>query len=577
MEYTFISYSRTQLYFAEAIALHLQKRGFEIWFDLQQLGAGVNWASTLEAGYENCRSLILVVSQSALASKYVEAEWNTAQQNGREVILAVVEAADIPERLQECAVIDFRTDFDGAMKRLAAYLTGNGPAPKDHISAPGKFPYPLHLPFPIWFPILSWMWPYAWAMVVSLSLVGINPLQTVFYFVLGSLGLGVLTFVAGVRRFLKHDLDHRGVRHLGLFAFTTQLVVTVVALARSLIVGSLFWIAFVPIVICFLLNVYFSLWFVHRSAALLRWFAAGQVPQELRRQCHAGLLGKDVRLGRETFESEPVEFFLYSDPADRPMARSIAQALTRGAHHEVDEMSEAQKHLYLITNRTSKKIVEEAADAGTDSNIFLLGSSINWSKSLESAGKTQFVDLREMDTNDINVFAGSLSNMALWRRQYALEATPTKFETFVAPTSVQVYRFLAYLQVVGFLDGGLILLLNRSWPDAILRIVLGFGIFFLVERALQRRVPWLVALGVLAGLPLISVFYGQFFAAILNLLVTVVVLYRARAWFPSFAPLAKDALGVGKDVRSRTWGRVFVAVATLINLVIYLLSMRSGS
>jgi hypothetical protein len=45
----------------------------------------------------------------------------------------------------------------------------------------------------------------------------------------------------------------------------------------------------------------------------------------------------------------------------------------------------------------------------------------------------------------------------------------------------------------------------------------------------------------------------------------------------SFAPLAKDALGAGKDRRSRTWGRVFVAAATLINLVITLFYMRSNS
>ena len=73
MEHTFISYSRKQLYFAEAIALHLQKEGIQICFDLQQLGADADWASALKEGYENCKRLILVVSQSTLASKYVEA------------------------------------------------------------------------------------------------------------------------------------------------------------------------------------------------------------------------------------------------------------------------------------------------------------------------------------------------------------------------------------------------------------------------------------------------------------------------------------------------------------------------
>ena len=587
MEYTFISYSRTQLYFAEAIALHLQTWGFEIWFDLQQIGAGADWLSTLEAGYENCQRLILVVSQSALASKYVREEWDTALRNGREVILAVVEDVDIPERLRECAVIDFRTDFKGAMKRLATYLTGNGPAPKDHISAPGKFPFPLRLPFPIWFTILSWMWPYAWAVVVSLSLLGINTPQTVVYFVLGSLGLGILTFVAGVRRFLKHDLDHRGVRHLGLFAFIAQLVVTVVAFARSLVEGSLFYIALVPIILCFMLNVYFSILFAHRSATLLRWFSVGQVPQKLRRHCHAGLVGQGAQLGKETFASEPVDFCLHSDPVDRPMAEHIAKALTKAGHHQVGEMDQAQKNLYLITNRTSQKMLEEVGEPGTDSNIFLLGSSINWSESIESVGKTQFVDLREMDENDINVFAGSLSNMELWRRQYALEATPTRFEAFAAPGVVQFYRFLAYLQVVGYLSAGLSLLVNIPFGSlnevvpallaAEVWLLFGIMLFFLVEFALQRRVPLLIALGVLAGLPLLfSVFNQGFLVAIFNALLSAAVLLTARFWFPSFGPYAKDAVGMHKDGKNRAWGRAFVAVATLINVGITLLMAQNN-
>jgi hypothetical protein len=101
MEYTFISYSRKQLYFAEAIALHLQKEGIEIWFDLQQLGAGSDWATTLKNGYENCKRLVLVVSQTALDSKYVEVEWDTARQHGREVILAVLKMWRFP---RSCAI-----------------------------------------------------------------------------------------------------------------------------------------------------------------------------------------------------------------------------------------------------------------------------------------------------------------------------------------------------------------------------------------------------------------------------------------------------------------------------------------
>jgi hypothetical protein len=565
MGYTFISYSRKQLYFAEAIALHLQKGGIEVWFDLQQLGAGTDWASALKNGYENCTRLVLVVSQAALASKYVEVEWDTARQNGREVILAVVEDVDIPEKLRDCAVIDFRTNFNPAMKRLLSYLDGKLPRPMDRIPAGGKFPYPLQMPLPIWFAIISLMWPYVWTLVLTLSTLGKFPDQGQPYLIVASIVMGILAFAAGIDRFWKHNLEHQAVRNLGAFAIIIQMLLMVFALA---IESPLAW----PIVISFVLNVYFYLWFTKRSAPLLRWFAAGQVPQQLRRQCHSRLLGKDAQLGEELLKSEPVDFLLHNDPADRPMARHIAQILRQAGHREAADANNAQKHLYLITNRTSRKMVEQASKDGTENDIFLLGSSIDWSESLDSAGKTQFVDLREHDANDVKVLASSLSNMDAWRRQYALESTPTKFESFAAPASVQVYRFLAYLQVTSLLSTALLQLYAGAWIGALPPLLFGIGIFFLVERTLQRKVPLLVAFGVLAGLPLLlAALNGQLPVALPNLVVAGAVLYGGRFWFPSSAPSAKDAIGMDKDGRSKVWGRVFVVASTIISLAISLL------
>ena len=260
------------------------------------------------------------------------------------------------------------------------------------------------------------------------------------------------------------------------------------------------------------------------------------------------------------------------------MARHIAKLLSKAGHREVADRSRAQKHLYLISNRTPRKMVDQASMDGTDNSIFLLGSSIDWSESLDGAGKTQFVDVREHDANDVKVLASSLSNMEAWRRQYALEATPLKFEVFAAPASVQVYRFLAYVQVASFLSTGVLALYSGPQTAAVLPLLFGAGIFFLVERALQRKVPLLIALGVLAGLPLLlAALNGQTLLAIPNLLVVGVVLYGARFWFPSFAPFAKDAIGMDKDGRSRSWGRVFVVVITIVTLVINLLQSRTNT
>lgn len=565
METTFISYSRKQLYFAEAIALHLQKEGIEVWFDLQQLGAGTDWATTLKNGYETCKRLVLVVSQSALESKYVEVEWETARKNGRELILAVVEDVVLPEKLRDCATIDFRTNFNSAIKRLASYLNGSLPLPKDRISAPGKFPYSLHLPPAIWFTILSVMWPYVWMLVLSLSALKDFPGQGLTYFIFGAIVLGVLAFAAGVHRFWQHNLDHRGVRNLGAFAIIVQMILMLVALSSP---GPLKW----AVVLCFVLNVYFYFWFTKRSASLLRWFAAGQAPQQLRRHCHARLAGGNEQLNDEIIRSQPIDYSLHHDPADAPMAAHITQIMAQAGHRRVADPKSAQKQLHLITNRTSRSTVERASKDGTENDIFLLGSSIDWTSSLEGAGKTQFVDLREHDVNDIKVFAASLSNMDMWRRQYALEATPTKFESFVAPSSVQMYRFLAFLQVMSFLSTALLNIYAGEWVGALVPLLLGLVLFFLTERTLERRVPLVGAMALLGGLPLLfAALNQQTQLALPNILLVAWVLYGGRFWFPSFAPSATDAIGMDKDGKTRRWGRIFVAITILINLTISLL------
>src|SRR5512147_1772063 len=111
MGYIFISYSRRQLYFAESVALTLQSSGLEVWFDLQKLAPGVNWESTLKEGYDNCERLVLITSHAAIQSSYVKAEWESALHKGREIILVLTEAVELPEALKGCPVYDARNRF----------------------------------------------------------------------------------------------------------------------------------------------------------------------------------------------------------------------------------------------------------------------------------------------------------------------------------------------------------------------------------------------------------------------------------------------------------------------------------
>ena len=314
MGFTFVSYSRKQLYFAESIALHLQQAGIETWFDLQQLGAGADWATTLKAGYENCERLVLVVSQAALASPYVEVEWDTALKNGREVILVVVEDVDIPEKLYGRPTFDFRGDFDRAMELLASYLTGNLPAQHDPIQPPGRFPVPLQMPPAIWAILAALILPYVWAVFASLSSLATAQASTGALLALGTVVLGGGVFYLWTRRFWQHDLDYGNLRYLLLFALAVALVVLFDAVTSRNAVS-------VPILVVTTgLNVFAYFWLLNRSAALLRWFPAGGIPQQMRRRLHGKLVKNDGALKEESVQFAPVRFFA-ALPSRRPPHR----------------------------------------------------------------------------------------------------------------------------------------------------------------------------------------------------------------------------------------------------------------
>ena len=82
-EIYFLSYSRSQFYFAEAINLYLQKKGISTWFDMQSLAPGSDWKASLASAMRDCTAIILVASQAALQSEYVQREVDFFREVGK--------------------------------------------------------------------------------------------------------------------------------------------------------------------------------------------------------------------------------------------------------------------------------------------------------------------------------------------------------------------------------------------------------------------------------------------------------------------------------------------------------------
>jgi hypothetical protein len=120
--HTFLSYSRQQYHFAESLASALQARGVTVWFDVQQLEPGTRWQQDIDDGLANSGTVILLASRASLDSPYVAREWGSALQQGKPVIVALIERVRLPPALRRAPLIDCRGDFDAAVGRLQIAL-----------------------------------------------------------------------------------------------------------------------------------------------------------------------------------------------------------------------------------------------------------------------------------------------------------------------------------------------------------------------------------------------------------------------------------------------------------------------
>jgi len=159
----FLSYSRTEMYHAEAIALSLQHAGLNIWFDLQQLEPGCIWLDEITRGLQHANQLVVIVSKTALASPWVYKEWqhaidtqvpihlilfeevnfgthNFIDENGEEITIDTSTLLDHAN-----SIIDGRTNFNTTVDRLILALQGDY-TEKIDIPAPNPFGIPTRLP-----------------------------------------------------------------------------------------------------------------------------------------------------------------------------------------------------------------------------------------------------------------------------------------------------------------------------------------------------------------------------------------------------------------------------------------------
>jgi hypothetical protein len=120
----FVSYSRSDFYFAEQLAVALSRQSLEGWFDVHELAPGSDWSAAIDRAIEACDVFVLVASRAALESPYVQRERELATRLGRPQV--AVQARRV-RGLGPLPTYDLRSSFKRGAERLAGDLAAGTP------------------------------------------------------------------------------------------------------------------------------------------------------------------------------------------------------------------------------------------------------------------------------------------------------------------------------------------------------------------------------------------------------------------------------------------------------------------
>lgn len=121
----FISYSRKDFHFAEALAATLRRSGqLDVWLDAWDLRPGTDWSAEIDGAISRASAVMVVASADAMTSEYVTSEWARAQQRGIPVHVAIIDQVLLHPDLYQCRQHDLRAQFYRRSSALGRELMG---------------------------------------------------------------------------------------------------------------------------------------------------------------------------------------------------------------------------------------------------------------------------------------------------------------------------------------------------------------------------------------------------------------------------------------------------------------------
>lgn len=105
MSHVFVSYSRLDAEFVEALRDRLMDGGFEVWTD-SVVRPGNDWRQEIDDAIRSAFVMLVVVTPASKSSEYVTYEWAFALGLGVRVVPLIVEPTELHSRLQFLQHID---------------------------------------------------------------------------------------------------------------------------------------------------------------------------------------------------------------------------------------------------------------------------------------------------------------------------------------------------------------------------------------------------------------------------------------------------------------------------------------
>ena len=304
----FISYSRQESPFVDALLDALEDEGVRVWVDYQSLVPGRPWLDQLLEGVRQADVFLLVVSKASMASVHVELEYKQALEQKKRIILIIFEAVLLPPSLQACEWIDMRSSFRKRVKELLSQL--DQPLRQPAAPQSGFKAYPI-----------------VWLTVIMSLLLAVISIPAWWTFYIPAL------FIPLPFQILKRDFPFYRVR-FALFTLPPILLLDVAFFATYPVVSETVKIACLcSLAICPIML------FLLSSKGMRRWGKPGSSAPRF-----ANPYSPEIE------RPDAVPFFIEYAPEDKKYAEAIIEGLTRYGHPQMLNMEGAQACFAIISN-----------------------------------------------------------------------------------------------------------------------------------------------------------------------------------------------------------------------------------